>query len=118
MSIHDPIKRLRRPGPGPDEAQWLDQVRREVKEEFPPRNPTRLQPAENGLAARVREARKAKGLTWDAVASRAGLTGADVVRNVECGRDATVADLQAIAETLGLKLELVETNTEPLIPNA
>ncbi|NQT13082.1 MAG: hypothetical protein HQ582_10065, partial [Planctomycetes bacterium] len=63
-------------GRGPqsrEEQQRLNAIREGVREEFPPRDPPRLQPATEGVAAQIRAAREAQGLTWYAVAKRAGI---------------------------------------------
>jgi len=100
-------KRIRRPGPTPEEARELAEIRRQAKEEFPPLDPPRLQPAATGIAAELRRAREAQGLTWYAVAEQAGLE-ANTVRDIEYGREATVSNIEAVARALGLRLELSE----------
>jgi hypothetical protein len=47
-------------------------------------------------------------LTWYTVAKLAGIPSSNTVRDIECGRDAQVSDLFAVAKVLGLRLELVE----------
>jgi len=79
-----------------------------VREEFPPRDPPRLQPATEGVAAQIRAAREAQGLTWYAVAKRAGIPNPSTVRDIEYGRDTKLSSLQGVAEALGLRLQLVE----------
>jgi len=102
-------RRIRRRGPqSREEQQRLNAIRERVREEFPPRDPPRLQPATEGVAARIREAREAQGLTWYAVAKRAGIPNPSTVRDIEYGRDTKLSSLQAVAEALGLRLELVE----------
>jgi transcriptional regulator with XRE-family HTH domain len=75
--------------------------------EFPP-DPKRQHPAKSGIGAQIRSARKARGLTWYAVAKLAGIPNPATIRDIEYGRDAKVSNVQAIASALGLKLELVE----------
>jgi len=99
--------RRRRPG-SPEEAKRLQEIREKVRQEFPPRDPPRLKPATEGIAARIRAARKAQGLTWYAVAKRAGTANPSTVRDIEYGRDTKLSSVQAVAEALGLRLELVE----------
>jgi ribosome-binding protein aMBF1 (putative translation factor) len=89
------------------EAREYAEVRRQAKEEFPPLDPPRLQPATAGLAADLRRAREAQGLTWYAVAEQAGLD-ANTVRDIEYGREAKVSNIEAVANALGLRLELIE----------
>jgi ribosome-binding protein aMBF1 (putative translation factor) len=99
--------RLRRQGPDPQQTERLEEIRKKVKEEFPPREPPRLKPATTGIAAQIRTAREAQGLTWYAVAKRAGIPNPNTVRDVEYGRDVKLSNLQAVASALGLRLELV-----------
>lgn len=104
-----PLQRVRRSEPiDPDELARLKEIRKKVREEFPPLDPPRLQPAKSGIGARLRAAREAQGLTWYAVAKRAGIPNPSTVRDIECGRDTKLSSLQAVANTLGLSLELVE----------
>ncbi|MCC6124751.1 MAG: helix-turn-helix transcriptional regulator [Pirellulales bacterium] len=101
--------RIRRSRPiGPDELKRLQEIRAKVREEFPPRQPPRLQPAKEGISARIRAAREAQGLTWYAVAKRAGIPNSSTIRDIECGRDTKLSSIQAVAQSLGLRLELVE----------
>ncbi|MFC1596873.1 helix-turn-helix domain-containing protein [Planctomycetota bacterium] len=98
-------------GRGPqsrEEQQRLKAIREGVREEFPPRDPAQLQPATEGVAAQIRAAREAQGLTWYAVAKRAGIPNPSTVRDIEYGRDTKLSSLQGVAEALGLRLELVE----------
>lgn len=101
--------RIRRQGPkSPEERKRLQEIRDKVRHEFPPRDPPRLQPATEGIAARIRLAREAQGLTWYAVAKRAGIPNPSTVRDIEYGRDTKLSSVQAVAAALGLRLELVE----------
>ncbi len=98
----------RRGAPSGAERARLQKIREKVRREFPPRDPPRLRPATTGIAARIRAAREAQGLTWYAVAKRAGIPNPSTVRDIEYGRDTKLSSVQAIAESLGLRLELVE----------
>jgi ribosome-binding protein aMBF1 (putative translation factor) len=101
--------RIRAPGPATDdERQRLQETRKKVMEEFPPRDPPRLQPDTGGIGARIRCARESQGLTWYSLAERAGVSSANIVRDIEYGRAVTLSDIEAIVAALGLKLELVE----------
>jgi ribosome-binding protein aMBF1 (putative translation factor) len=81
------LKRIRRRGPdAPEERKRLRELREKVQQEFPPLNPPRLKPATSGIAARIRAAREAQGLTWYAVAKRAGIPNPSTVRDIEYGR--------------------------------
>lgn len=91
-----------------EELKRLQEIREKVREEFPPREPPRLQPATEGIAAQIHAARQAQGLTWYAVARRAGIPNPSTVRDIEYGRDTKLSSVQAVAKALGLRLELVE----------
>lgn len=109
MDENKPIARVRRHGPqSPEEKKRFEEIREKVREEFSPRNPPRLQPASEGIGARLRAAREAQGLSWYAVAKRAGIPNPSTVRDIEYGRDTKLSSVQAVAEALGLRLELVE----------
>ena len=101
------IRRLRRGSISPDEQKRLRDIRAQVRQEFPPRNPPRLRPATTGVAAQIRAAREAQRLTWYAVAKRAGIPNPNTVRDIEYGRDTKLSSVQAVAAALGLRLELV-----------
>jgi ribosome-binding protein aMBF1 (putative translation factor) len=103
------IERIRSAGPrSEEERDRLQQIRREVMNEFPPRDPPTLQPVTSGIGAQIRSAREAQGLTWYSLADKARLTSANVVRDIEYGREVTLANIEAVVAALGLKLELVE----------
>jgi hypothetical protein len=103
-----PIQRLRRSGPLSEaEKRRLGTIREKVQKEFPPLNPPRLMPATSGLGAQIRAAREARGLTWYAVAKLAGIPNPSTVRDLEYGRDTKLSSVEAVAQVLGLKLELV-----------
>ena len=80
-------------------------------QEFPPAKKKKHQPVRTGIAAKLRRARKAQGLTYYAVAKRAGIPNSNTVKDVEFGRDAKLSNIEAIAEALGLKLEVVEVTS-------
>lgn len=102
-------ERIRTAGPTSDqERQRAQEVREKVVQEFPPRDPPRLQPATSGIGAQIRLAREAQGLTWYSLAEKAGIASANIVRDIEYGREVTLANIEAVAAALGLKLELVE----------
>ncbi len=101
-------RRIRRLGPeSKEERNRLHEIREKARREFPRAIP-RLQPATVGIAARIREAREVQGLTWYAVAKRAGIPNPSTVRDIEYGRDTKLSSVQAVANALGLRLELVE----------
>ena len=91
-----------------EERKRLQEIRKKVRKEFPPRNQPRLRPVREGVGVAIRAAREAQGLTWYAVAKRAGVPNPNTVCDIKYGRDAKLSSVQAIAEALGLRLELVE----------
>jgi len=108
MSKNKITRRIHRRGPRSDEErQRLAEIRAKVRAEFPPREPPRLQRATEGIGARIRVAREAQGLTWYAVAQRAGIPNPSTVRDIEYGRDAKLSNVEAVAKALGLRLDLV-----------
>lgn len=103
------VQRIRRSAPlEPDEIERLKVIREKVKQEFPPAERPRLQPVTSGIGARLREAREAQGLTWNAVAKLAGIPSSSTVRDIEYGRDTKLSSVAAVADALGLRLEVVE----------
>ena len=94
--------RLSRP-----EADRLNEIRRQAMEDFPPAA-DRPRPATTGVGAQLRAAREAQGLTWYAVAKRAGIPNPATIRDMEHGRDARLSNIEAVAAALGLTLALVE----------
>jgi len=88
------IRRVRRRTPlDAKELARLRDIREKVQREFPPLAQPRLQPAMTGIAARIREAREAQGLTWYAVAKRAGVPNPSTVRDIEYGRDTKLSSV-------------------------
>ncbi len=100
------VKRVQRSGPSAEEAKRLAEIRADVKREFPPTEQPRLEPVTGGIGARLREAREAQGLTWYAVAKRAGIPNPATVRDLECGRDVKLSSLEAVAAALGMQVSL------------
>lgn len=84
------------------------QIREEAIKEMPPKPGSGRTPSPPGIPARIREAREAQGLTWYALAKRAGIANQATVRDMERGKDVKLSNLLAVARALGLKLELVE----------
>ena len=92
----------------PEKRAEHERIRQQAKAEFPPtENPKRPLPR-TGIAAQIRRARKAQGLTWNAVAKLAGIPNSNTVRDIEYGEDAKLSSVEAVAKALGLKLEAVE----------
>ena len=88
-----------------EERARLAKIRSGAEHDFPPT--AARQGAPPGVAATIRAAREARGLTWYALAQRAGIPNQATIRDVEQGKDVKVLNLQAIAEALDLQLELV-----------
>jgi hypothetical protein len=74
--------------------------------DFPPKRVSR-ESAPPGIPAAIRAAREARGLTWYALAQLAGIPNQATIRDIEQGKDAKLSNLQAVAQALGLELELV-----------
>lgn len=83
-------------------------IRQAAIEDFPPKPGTGPKPSPPGIPAQIRQAREEQGLTWYALAQRAGIPNQATIRDIEQGKDVKLSNLQAIAGALGLKLELVE----------
>ena len=81
-------------------------IRKKAVKEVPPTGPGR-RPSPPGIPSQIRAARDARGLAWYAAAKAAGIPNPNTVRDIEYGRDATLASVQALASALGLKLELI-----------
>jgi hypothetical protein len=91
----------------PEEAARLNEVRRQGLSDFPA-DPERSVPAPTGIGAQIRAAREAKQLTWYSLAELAKIPHPETIRDIEYGRNAQLADVEAVAAALGLALELVE----------
>jgi helix-turn-helix protein len=74
--------------------------------DFPPKKMGR-EPAAPGIGATIRAAREAQGLTWYALAEKAGIPNQGTIRDIELGKDVKLSNLNAVTAALGLKLELV-----------
>jgi hypothetical protein len=99
-------KRVIRPATA-EERRRHAEIRGKVMREFPPAPGPGRRESPPGILAEIRQARKAKGLTWYAVAKLAGIPNSNTVRDIEDGRDAQFSNVQAVAKALGLRLELV-----------
>jgi DNA-binding phage protein len=100
------VERIIRPLTADEKARHA-RIREQVEHEFPPAE-KKQQPAGTGIAAALRQTRKTRGLTYEAVAREAGLANGNAVKDVEYGRNTDLSAVEAIAKALGLKLELVE----------
>ena len=76
-------------------------------QEFPPAEGSGPLESPPGIPSQLRQARQAQGLTWYALAKRAGVASADTIRDIEYGRDCTMSTVATVAKALGLRLELV-----------
>ena len=101
------FKRVERPEPA-EERKRHAEIRQKIMQEFPPAKTARREESPPGIPSQIREAREAQGLTWYALAKRAGIPNANTVRDIEYGRDAQISTVQLVAKALGLRLELVE----------
>jgi hypothetical protein len=101
------FKRVIRPATE-EERQRHAEIRERVMREFPPAKSAASNASPPGLPAQIRAAREARGLTWYAVAKSAGIPNPNTVRDIEQGRDAQLSSVRAVAQALGLRLELVE----------
>jgi len=91
------------------EAERSKRIREQARRDFPP-DPNRPRPVTSGVGAKIRATRESQGLTWYAVAKAAGIPNPATVRDIEYGRDTKLSSIEAIAVTLGLKLDLVEAD--------
>jgi hypothetical protein len=101
------FKRIVRPATS-EERQRHATIRQSIVQEFPPTEGALRPDSPPGIPLRIRQAREAQGLTWYALAKRAGIPNANTVRDIEYGRDAQLSTVQAVAQALGLRLELME----------
>ena len=101
------FKRVERPATA-EERERHEAIRQAIVGEFPPTESGGRLEAPPGIPARIREAREAQGLTWYALAKLAGIPNANTVRDIEYGRDAQLSTVQAVANALGLRLQLIE----------
>ena len=101
------VKRIIRTATADERARHAE-IRKEAMKDFPPLVPARERSVRNRIAGRIRKARREQGLTWYAVAKKAGIPNPNTVRDIEYGSDAKLSNVEAVAQALGLKLELVD----------
>ena len=89
-----------------EERRRHARIRAAAEKDFPPKAVDRPTPP-LGIPAAIHAARKAQGLTWYALAQRAGVPNQATVRDIEQGKEVRVSNLRAVAQALGLELELV-----------
>jgi hypothetical protein len=83
-------------------------IREAAMKDFPPKHAAGRKPSPPGIPAQVRAAREARGLTWYALAKSAGIPNQATIRDIEQGKDVKLSNLLAVANVLGLELQLVE----------
>ena len=83
-------------------------IRAAAVQDIPPKSGARRKPAPPGIPLQIRQAREAQGLTWYALAQRTKIPNQATIRDIEQGKDVKLSSLQAVANALGLDLELVE----------
>jgi DNA-binding XRE family transcriptional regulator len=84
------------------------QVRAAAIQDIPPKPGTSPAPSPPGIPSRIRQAREAQGLTWYALAQRAGIADQATIRDIEQGKDVQLSALECVAAALGLKVEVIE----------
>jgi hypothetical protein len=90
-----------------EEKRRHAEIRDAVRHEFSPVE-HECNSSPPGIPARIRAAREAQRLTWYGVAKKAGIPNSNTIRDIEQGKDVKLSSLKAVAEVLGLTLELVE----------
>lgn len=83
-------------------------IREGATRDFPPKHASGRKASPPGIPSEIRAAREARGLTWYALAKLSGIPNQATIRDIERGKDVKLSRLQAVANALGLRLELVE----------
>ncbi len=91
-----------------EERRRHARIREAAMNDFPPRAHSGRKASPPGIPAEIRAAREARGLTWYALAKLAGIPNQATIRDIEQGKDVKLSNLQAVADALGLKIEIVE----------
>ncbi len=86
-------------------------IRATARKDLPPKPGAGRKPSPPGIPAQIRQAREAQGLTWYALAKRAGIANQATIRDIEQGKDVRLSNLQTVAAALGLELDLLEVVT-------
>ena len=89
-----------------EERRLAAEIREGAEKDFPPKVTAR-RPIPPGIPRRIHDARTRRGLTRYQVGQIADVPST-LVRAIEHGEDVPVSQLHAVAESLGLVLELVE----------
>ncbi len=95
-------------------AERYAKERGQFEQDFPPKPRNASKPVPGSIAERLQNAREAQGLTWYAVAKAAGIPNSGTIRDMEAGHDPKLSNVQAVAEVLGLRLELHEVESSAL----
>src|SRR5262245_13955645 len=91
-----------------EERACHEQIRKAAMTDFPLKPGTGRKTSPPGIPTIIRQAREARGLTWYALAKAAGIPNQATIRDIEQGKDVRLSKLQAVANVLGLRLDLVE----------
>ncbi len=83
-------------------------IREAAMKDIPPKAGSGRKASPPGIPAEIRAAREARGLTWYALARLAGIPNQATIRDIEQGKDVKLSSLQAVADALGLKVELAQ----------
>jgi len=83
-------------------------IREAAIKDIPPRADVERKPSPPGIPSRIRAARERRGLTWYALAKLSGIPNQATIRDIEQGKDVKLSNVQAVAEALGLTLELAD----------
>ena len=84
------------------------QIREAALRDIPPKPIGSQKFLPTGIPERVRAAREARGLTWYALAKLSGVPNQATIRDIEQGKDVKLSNLEAVANALGLHLEVVD----------
>jgi DNA-binding XRE family transcriptional regulator len=91
-----------------EERRRHERIREAAMNDFPPKPGSGRKTSPPGIPAEIRAAREARGLTWYSLAKLAGIPNQATIRDIEQGKDVKLSNLQAVANALGLKVEIVE----------
>lgn len=89
-----------------EERRLAEEIREGAIKDFPPKQVAEPMPAA-GIPQRIQSARQARGHTRYEL-GRLSNVPSTVVRAIEQGDDVPLSQLQAVAEALGLTIEVVE----------
>jgi DNA-binding XRE family transcriptional regulator len=92
-----------------EERRRHARIRDAVLLDFPPRAGSERKAPPPGIPMEIRAAREAQGLTWYALAKLAGIPNQATIRDIEQGKDVKLSNLQAVADALGLRIEVAHS---------